>query len=181
VETGKIAGETPAPREPASGLELDELHFADKIRSEKCGLEPDHSVFVVPDHHPPAGNNDRAADKIQIPGHHANRFPAGRGFVLHFLLAENFAARVQEILVIVFPDQFLKLRGAQALLDKVPIIQLVSAFLEKPARVTARCASRFLEEIDGLSGSLRSRSGLACWFGHEAFSSIAISLGIFTW
>jgi hypothetical protein len=38
VETGKTAGETPAPREPASLLELDELHFADKIRPEKRGL-----------------------------------------------------------------------------------------------------------------------------------------------
>jgi hypothetical protein len=38
VETGKIAGGTPAPRETASFRELDELHFNDGIRREKCEL-----------------------------------------------------------------------------------------------------------------------------------------------
>ena len=34
----KNAGETPAPRKPALLRELDELHFADRIRREKCRL-----------------------------------------------------------------------------------------------------------------------------------------------
>jgi hypothetical protein len=34
----KNAGETPAPRIPAFLGELEELHFADRIRREKCGL-----------------------------------------------------------------------------------------------------------------------------------------------
>jgi len=38
VEIGRIAGGTPAPREPATLRELEELHFADKIGREKCEL-----------------------------------------------------------------------------------------------------------------------------------------------
>jgi hypothetical protein len=38
VEIGKIAGGTPAPQEPSSLRELEELHFADKVRREKRGL-----------------------------------------------------------------------------------------------------------------------------------------------
>jgi hypothetical protein len=139
-------------------------------------LKPDHSIFVVSNYYPPAGYNDRAADQVRILGHQADRLPAGWGVILHLLFSEEVAARVQEILVIVFPYQFLEFRRAQALLDKVAIVKVNSTLFHELARLAARRACRFLQEIDGLPGSLRSRSGLACRFRHQAFSSIAISL-----
>ena len=56
--------------------------------------------------------------------------------IFHFLLAVHLAAGIQEFLVVVFSDQFLKFRGGQPVLGQVANIQAYSALLEEAARFT---------------------------------------------
>src|SRR5579863_4456988 len=90
------------------------------------------------------------------------------GGVLHLFFAEDFAARIQEILVVASPNQLLQFRRAQALLGKVAIIKLVPALLEEAARFAACRACRFCQELDGFPGFLRSRCGLSCPSFHRS-------------
>jgi hypothetical protein len=78
--------------------------------------------------------------------------------------------------VIVLPNQFLEFRRAQALLGKVAIVEVESPLFHKVSRLAACRTCRFLQELDGLPGSLRSWSSLARRFRHETFSLIVISL-----
>jgi hypothetical protein len=100
-------------------------------------LKANPPVFVVSDRHAPASHNHRSANQIRIHGHHSDSFSPGRRMVLHLLLAVDFAARVQEILVVAFANQFLKFRRSQAVLDQIADIQMLPALLQGLARFSA--------------------------------------------
>src|SRR5580704_18746313 len=130
-------------------------------------LKPDYSIFVVPDHHAPASDDDGAANQIRILGHQSDRLPAGGWLVLHLLFSKGFAARIQEILVIVFANQLLKFGSVQPVLDQVAIVQMNSPLFHESARLAAGRAGWLLQELDGFSDSFGSCSGFSCRALHD--------------
>ena len=52
--------------------------------------------------------SDRATNQVRIPGHQADRLTARWEMVFHILFLEDVAARVQEIRVVLLPNQFLE-------------------------------------------------------------------------
>ena len=143
----------------------------------RIALKPDHPILVVADYYATSGYDHGPADQVRILGHQADCFALGGRIILHPLFLECLAARIQEILVVVFANQFLKFGGAQAILDQVAIMEMEAALLQEMARLTASGAGGLLQELNRFLGFPGSRRGrLACGLLHLAFSLIIIAL-----
>lgn len=84
----------------------------------------------------------------------ASRREGGWSFIF---FAVNPAAGVQEILVVVISDQFLKFRGGQAVLGQVANVQPDAALFEKPTSFAARGAGWLLKKLHRLPRSSCAR------------------------